>query len=143
MTRSLADLGASLTGMLLRFEHGRVVETSATDSEAWLDRCWLRTIVLVPAHNRLSELELSSSMDSSTRTSRHIWRSKTASRESCGGTSAWLLRNDVWPAYRPRSCTTTLRSGPRDRRVGSDEGRPGWAAHGWRRLALAVAARGG
>ena len=66
MTRPFADFGAYVTGMSLRFEHGRLVEASATEGEAWL-RQMLATddgasmvgeIALVPAHNRLSELEL-------------------------------------------------------------------------------------
>jgi aminopeptidase len=66
MTRPFADLGAYVTGMSLRFEHGRVVEATATEGEAWL-RQMLETdsgasmvgeIALVPAPNRLSELEL-------------------------------------------------------------------------------------
>jgi aminopeptidase len=66
MTRPFADVGAWVTGMSLRFEHGRVVEASATEGEGWL-RQMLATdegasmvgeIALVPAHNRLSELEL-------------------------------------------------------------------------------------
>ena len=66
MTRPFADAGAYVTGMSLRFEHGRVVEASATEGEAWL-RQMLATdsgasmvgeIALVPAPNRLSELGL-------------------------------------------------------------------------------------
>jgi len=66
MTRPFADAGAYVSGVSLRFEHGRVVEASATAGEAWL-RQMLATddgasmvgeIALVPAHNRLSELEL-------------------------------------------------------------------------------------
>jgi aminopeptidase len=66
MTRPFADVGAYVTGMSLRFEHGRLVEASATEGEAWL-RQMLATddgasmvgeIALVPAPNRLSELEL-------------------------------------------------------------------------------------
>jgi aminopeptidase len=66
MTRPFADVGAYVTGMSLRFQHGRLVEASATEGETWL-RQMLATddgasmvgeIALVPAHNRLSELEL-------------------------------------------------------------------------------------
>jgi len=66
MTRPFAGLGAYVTGMSLRFEHGRLVDASATEGEVWL-RQMLATddgaslvgeIALVPAHNRLSELEL-------------------------------------------------------------------------------------
>jgi aminopeptidase len=66
MTRPFADVGAYVTGMSLRFEHGRLVEASATEGEAWL-RQMLATddgaslvgeIALVPSPNRLSELEL-------------------------------------------------------------------------------------
>jgi aminopeptidase len=66
MTRPFADVGAYVTGMSLRFEHGRLAEASATEGEAWL-RQMLATddgasmvgeIALVPAPNRLSELGL-------------------------------------------------------------------------------------
>jgi aminopeptidase len=66
MTRPFANVGAYVTDMSLRFEHGRVVEATATEGEAWL-RQMLATddgasmvgeIALVPAPNRLSELEL-------------------------------------------------------------------------------------
>lgn len=66
VTRPFADFGAYVTGMTLRFESGRVVEASATEGEAWL-RQMLATddgasmvgeIALVPARNRLSELDL-------------------------------------------------------------------------------------
>ena len=66
MTRPFADSGAYVTGMSLRFEAGHVVEASATEGEAWL-RQMLATddgasmvgeVALVPAPNRLSELEL-------------------------------------------------------------------------------------
>ena len=66
MTRPFADFGAYVTDMSLRFENGRVVDASATEGEAWL-RQMLATddgasmvgeIALVPAHNRLSELDL-------------------------------------------------------------------------------------
>ena len=66
MTRPFADFGAYVTGISLRFEHGRLVEASAAEGEAFL-RQMLATddgaslvgeIALVPAPNRLSELEL-------------------------------------------------------------------------------------
>jgi len=66
MTRPFAGLGAYVTGMSLRFEHGRLLQASATEGEGWL-RQMLATddgasmvgeIALVPAPNRLSELEL-------------------------------------------------------------------------------------
>jgi len=66
MTRPFADVGAYVTGMSLRFEHGRLAEASATEGEAWL-RQMLATddgasmvgeVALVPAPNRLSELDL-------------------------------------------------------------------------------------
>jgi aminopeptidase len=66
MTRPFADVGAYVTGISLRFEHGRLVEASATEGEAWL-RQMLATddgaslvgeIALVPARNQLSDLEL-------------------------------------------------------------------------------------
>jgi aminopeptidase len=66
MTRPYADSGAYVTGMSLRFEHGRVVDASACEGEAWL-RQMLATddgaslvgeIALVPMHNRLGELGL-------------------------------------------------------------------------------------
>ncbi len=66
MTRPFADVGAYVTGMSLQFEQGRLVEASATEGEGWL-RQMLATddgasmvgeIALVPAPNRLSELEL-------------------------------------------------------------------------------------
>ena len=66
MTRPFADRGAYVTGMSLRFENGRVVEASAKEGEGWL-RQMLATddgssmvgeIALVPAHNRLSDLNL-------------------------------------------------------------------------------------
>jgi aminopeptidase len=66
MTRRFVALGAYVTGMSLRFEHGRLVDVSANEGEAWL-RQMLATddgaslvgeIALVPARNRLSELEL-------------------------------------------------------------------------------------
>ncbi len=66
MTRPFANFGAYVTGMSLRFEHGRVVEATATEGEAWLRQMLVTDdgasmvgeIALVPAHNRLSELEL-------------------------------------------------------------------------------------
>lgn len=66
MTRPFAESGAYVTGICLEFEHGRLVQASATDGEAWL-RQMLATddgastvgeIALVPAHNRVGELEL-------------------------------------------------------------------------------------
>jgi len=66
MTRPFADSGAYVAGISLRFEHGRLVEASASEGEAWL-RQMLATddgaskvgeIALVPAPNRLSELDL-------------------------------------------------------------------------------------
>jgi len=66
MTRPFAGSGAYVTGMSLRFEHGRLVQTSASEGEGWL-RQMLATddgasmvgeIALVAAPNRLSELEL-------------------------------------------------------------------------------------
>jgi aminopeptidase len=67
MTRPFANVGAYANGISLRFEHGRLVQASATDGEAWL-RQTLTTddgastvgeIALVPTQNRLAELELS------------------------------------------------------------------------------------
>ena len=66
MTRPFADFGAYVTDISMRFEHGRLVDASATEGEGWL-RQTLATdegasmageIALVPAHNRLSELDL-------------------------------------------------------------------------------------
>jgi aminopeptidase len=66
MTRPYADFGAYVTGMSLRFEHGRLVDASASEGEAWL-RQMLATddgaslvgeIALVPVRNRLGELNL-------------------------------------------------------------------------------------
>jgi aminopeptidase len=66
MTRPFANAGAYVTGISLRFEHGRLVHTSAGEGEAWL-RQMLATddgaslvgeIALVPTHNRLAEFQL-------------------------------------------------------------------------------------
>jgi aminopeptidase len=66
MTRPFATVGAHVTGMSLRFEHGRLVDASASEGEAWL-RQMLATddgaslvgeIALVPTRNRLAEFEL-------------------------------------------------------------------------------------
>jgi aminopeptidase len=66
MTRPFANAGAYVAGVSLRFEHGRLVDASATEGEPWL-RQMLATddgastvgeIALVPSWNRLGELEL-------------------------------------------------------------------------------------
>lgn len=66
MTRPFANVGAYVTGISLRFEHGRLVQVSASEGEAWL-RQLLATddgaslvgeIALVPANNRLAEFQL-------------------------------------------------------------------------------------
>ena len=65
-TRPFVNLGAYVTDVSLRFEHGRLVHASASEGEAWL-RQMLATdegastvgeIALVPTHNRLAEFEL-------------------------------------------------------------------------------------
>jgi aminopeptidase len=66
MTRPFADRGAYVNGISLRFERGRLVEVSADEGEAWLRQLvatddgasMVGEIALVPAPNRLSELEL-------------------------------------------------------------------------------------
>jgi aminopeptidase len=66
MTRPFANSGAYVAGLSLRFEHGRLVQASASEGEAWL-RQMLATdegaslvgeIALVPTRNRLAEFEL-------------------------------------------------------------------------------------
>ena len=66
MTRPFADVGAYVTGISMRFEHGRLVQASASEGEAWL-RQMLATddgasmvgeIALVPTDNRLAEFQL-------------------------------------------------------------------------------------
>ena len=147
MTRPFADFGAYVTGMSLRFEHGRLVEASATEGEAWL-RQMLATddgasmvgeIALVPAHNRLSELELDllpwpfrrERLVTHGARERHHGSSPGERAPDCRGTTG---SGDVDLDRAPRLHDWRAR----DRRLGRDEGRPGRAAHGWRQLAVAL-----
>jgi len=66
ITAPFASSGAYVTGISLRFDHGRLVQASASEGEAWL-RQMLATddgaslvgeIALVPTHNRLAEFGL-------------------------------------------------------------------------------------
>jgi aminopeptidase len=66
MTRPFANVGGYVNGISLRFEHGRLVQASASEGEAWL-RQMLATddgasmvgeIALVPEDNRLAEFQL-------------------------------------------------------------------------------------
>ena len=65
-TRPFANAGAYVTGISLQFEHGRLVQASADEGEAWLRQVlatddgasMVGEIALVPAQNRLAEIQL-------------------------------------------------------------------------------------